>query len=90
MSSQILVLRNSLQKPHIVISCQKGWCLKFYSGSTAPEMNFLIKNFSVNVTKFTKNCSLVTFNEEILNGKIHFSRSVICSTSKIVDGPLQD
>ena len=40
-------------------SLQKNW-------------SFPLRIFSVNVTKSVENCCLVTFTEEILNGKLHF------------------
>ena len=36
------------------------------------NLSFSLRISSVNVTKFAGNCDLVTFTEEILNGKLHF------------------
>ena len=36
------------------------------------KWSFLLSISSVNVTKYAGNCGLVTFTEEILNGKLHF------------------
>ena len=42
-------------------------------GHTTQKMKFPINNFVVNATKFRlKTADLVTFTEEILNGKLHF------------------
>ena len=36
------------------------------------KWSFLLRISLVNVTKSAENCGLVTFTEEILNGKLHF------------------
>ena len=36
------------------------------------KRSFPLRIFSVNATKSTGNANLVTFTEEILNGKLHF------------------
>ena len=43
---------------------------------TAQKMMFSIKDSSVNVNKSEETADLVTFTEEILNGKLHFLCSV--------------
>ena len=40
------------------------------------KKSFLLKISSVNVTKSSVSCDLVTFTEDILNGKLHFLWSV--------------
>ena len=42
---------------------------------TAQKNKFSIKVSSVNVNESSGNCDLVTFTEEVLNGKHHFLRS---------------
>ena len=44
------------------------------------KWSFPLRISSVNMTKSTGNCGLVTFTEEILNGKLHFLCSVGSST----------
>ena len=44
---------------------------------TAQKMKFSIKNFSSECDQIHRTAELVTFTEEILNGKLHF----LCSTS---------
>ena len=46
--------------------------------NTAQKIKFYIKIFSVNMTKSARNCGLVTFNEEALNGKLDFLCSEDC------------
>ena len=45
---------------------------------TAQKMKFPLRISSVNVTK-----SLVTFNEEILNGKLHFLCSAVFAENTV-------
>ena len=44
----------------------------FNTPPTKKKKSFLLKISSVNVTKSSVSCDLVTFTEDILNGKLHF------------------
>ena len=59
----------------------KCWPLPSQLKYTAQKMNFLLRISSVNVITSAGNCGLVTFTEEILNGKLHF----LCS-AMIIQG----
>ena len=48
----------------------------FNTPPTKKKKSFLLKISSVNVTKSSVSCDLVTFTEDILNGKLHFLWSV--------------
>ena len=48
---------------------------------TTQKWSFLLRISSVNVTKSAGNCDLVTFTEDILNGKLHFLCSVFYNFS---------
>ena len=50
-----------------------------YYLNTAQKMKFPLRISSVNVTKSAKTTDLVTFTEEILNEKLHFSCSERCA-----------
>ena len=45
---------------------------------TAQKISFLLGISSANVTKPQETADMVTFTEEILNGKLHFLCSVSC------------
>ena len=46
--------------------------LAFTLKNCTKNESFPLRIYSVNVTKSARNCGLVTFTEEILNGKLHF------------------
>ena len=48
-----------------------------FSTYTAQKMKFLIKDFLSKCDQIAVTVDLVTFTEEILNGKFHFLSSVI-------------
>ena len=47
--------------------------------NTAQKMKFAVRIFSVNVTKSQETVDLVTFTEEIPNGKLH----LLCSEIRL-------
>ena len=48
----------------------------YFNTPPTKKKSFLLKISSVNVTKSSVSCDLVTFTEDILNGKLHFLWSV--------------
>ena len=46
------------------------------------KWSFLLKIYSVNVTNLQETADLVTFLEQILNGKLHFFCSVVYNCSR--------
>ena len=53
-------------------------------------MKFSIKNFFSKCDQIRRKCGLVTFTEEILNGKLHFLCIVIWTESTVTEEILNE
>ena len=58
--------------------------LRRFFSNTVQKMKFPLRISSVNVTKSAETTDLVTFAEEILNGKLHF----LCSEIRVFVTPV--
>ena len=71
-----------LEHPDMRYTNLERFVYNVYIGKLDDEINtknkvFEVRISSVNVTKSAVSCDLVTFTEDILNGKLHF----VCSVS---------
>ena len=69
-------------------NCVLKWCLHSDVLTLHKKWSFLLRISLVNVTKSQETAHLVTFTEEILNGKLHFLCSVRASPWNIMQNTL--